>query len=91
MPVYDYVCKTCGLEFEEILPINRREEPVGKAPCNHCEQVEAQCEIVMKVAAPYFGDPWHFSSKSGKVDRGFKDRLTEIKKNYPNSNMSIPP
>ena len=27
MPYYDYVCEKCGEDFEESLPIARRDEP----------------------------------------------------------------
>lgn len=87
MPAYDYVCKTCGLQFEEMLPISRREEPIGKTP-EQCQQVESQCEVVMMVAAPHFGDSWHHNGK--KVDRGFRDRMIDIKRSHPGAQMSIP-
>jgi putative FmdB family regulatory protein len=86
MPAYDYICKTCGLEFEEIVTIDKRHEPC-KAPCDYCEQVEAQCEIEIKVASPFIGDPIRQGLK--KPDRAFNDKLKEIKKAHYGNTVKV--
>tara|TARA_B100000809_G_C14840819_1_gene424677 strand:+ start:85 stop:345 length:261 start_codon:yes stop_codon:yes gene_type:complete len=84
MPYYDYVCESCGLEFEESLPIVDRNIPIEQ-PCR-----VATCEgkVKMLFAKPYIGDPWSFTGK--KIDDGFKDRLKEIKKMHPHNTINIP-
>ena len=84
MPYYDYVCESCGLEFEESLPIVDRNIPIEQ-PCR-----VATCEgkVKMLFAKPYIGDPWNFTGK--KIDDGFKDRLKEIKKMNPHNTITIP-
>jgi putative FmdB family regulatory protein len=86
MPAYDYVCKTCGLEFEEILPISQREEPIT-SPSKYCQQIEAQCEIEIKVASPFIGDPMRMGRK--KPDRAFNDKLRELKKAHHGNNIKV--
>ena len=84
MPYYDYVCESCGLEFEESLPIVDRNIPIEQ-PCR-----VATCggKVKMLFAKPYIGDPWNFTGK--KIDDGFKDRLKEIKKMNPHNTINIP-
>ena len=84
MPYYDYMCESCGLEFEESLPIVDRNIPIEQ-PCR-----VATCEgkVKMLFAKPYIGDPWNFTGK--KIDDGFKDRLKEIKKMNPHNTINIP-
>lgn len=33
MPIYEYVCRECGLKFELIRPLSQAD---GKAPCPRC-------------------------------------------------------
>ena len=35
MPVYEYYCENCQLEYEIIRPVSRMDEP---APCANCNQ-----------------------------------------------------
>ena len=83
MPYYDYICEKCGEDFEESLPIARRDEPTKKSrPISDCGG-----EIKMMVARPFVGDPWHHAGK--KVDDGFKDRLREIKSKHLHNTIDI--
>jgi len=84
MPAYDYICEICGLEFEEFLPISRREEPCSKS---YCEDLEKKCAIKMKVSTPFIGDSHYQGLK--KPDRSFNDKLKEIKKAHYGSNVKI--
>ena len=84
MPAYDYYCKTCGLEFEEILPIDQRNKPCT-APSTYCQEIESQCEILLKVSTPFVGDAMRQGLK--KPDRAFNDKLKEIKKAHFGNNV----
>lgn len=87
MPIYDYICKTCGLEFEELNSISNREKPTLESPYSGCTQVEAQCEIILKPVAPVLGD----SVKLGirKPDDAFKDKLKDIKRKHRGSTINV--
>jgi len=84
MPTYDYRCEKCNYVFEEFLTISQRNKPTEQ----ECPSTDCNGEVVMLVAAPHMGDAWVHNSK--KVDRGFKDRLQEIKGSHPGSTMPIP-
>lgn len=62
MPIYEYVCSTCGHRFEQIVRIGA-EAP----PCPSC----ASAEVVKKISASGFilkGGGWykdHYGLKSG--------------------------
>ncbi len=75
MPYYDYHCTSCGNEFEKNMLIRDRKKPTEE-PCSEC----SESTVILKLATPYHGDPWHFAGK--KPDDGFKDRLKEIKKSH---------
>ncbi len=34
MPIYEYTCKTCGNDFEKLLPMSSMNEP---SPCPRCD------------------------------------------------------
>jgi len=83
MPNYDYECESCGEIFEESLLIARREEPTKKP----CPQENCEGKVKMSFAAPYVGDPWHFTKK--KIDDGFKDKLNQIKSKHLHSTINV--
>ncbi len=39
MPIYAYKCPQCGKEFEKLLPLSRRDEPVH---CEFCMEKEVR-------------------------------------------------
>ena len=83
MPYYDYICEKCGEDFEESLPIARRDEPTKKpCPISDCDG-----GVNMMFAKPFVGDPWHFAGK--KIDDGFRDRLREIKSKHLHNTIDI--
>jgi putative FmdB family regulatory protein len=84
MPTYDYKCKQCEHEFEEYLTISHRNDPTHEL----CPQENCEGEVYMSISAPGIGDPW--THNAPKVDRGFKDRMQEIKRSHPGSSMNIP-
>ena len=100
MPMYDYKCKKCGHEFEEMLPISRRDEPT-KTPCSirilDANQ-DPQCfdcngEVKMRISAPGFVyDNISGTTAKGhrkKPDEAFTDHLKQMKRNYPGSKMNV--
>ena len=93
MPYYDYECKKCGLEFEEFHKMDDREEPCKLIPHPKCDVYiaphagVAECEIKMRVAAPGFAYDNIKTKHSKKEPSWFKDRMKDIKKNYPNNTL----
>jgi len=85
MPAYDYICKTCGLEFEEILSVDKRYEPCESS--SWCERQDAECSIELKVASPFIGDAIRQGLK--KPDRAFNDKLRELKKAHRGNNIKV--
>jgi putative FmdB family regulatory protein len=93
MPTYDYKCEKCGHEFEEMLPISRRNEP-AEVPCErqlHRAAPICDGEVKMKVAAAGFAydnisSPGHKKSSPSWM----KDKLKEIKRQQPKATMNIP-
>jgi len=83
MPYYDYICEKCGKDFEESVPIARREEPTKKP----CPVSDCGGEVRMRFAKPFIGDPWHFTGK--KPDEGFRDRLKEIKSKHLHNTINV--
>ncbi|MFH1651650.1 MAG: zinc ribbon domain-containing protein [Chloroflexota bacterium] len=39
MPIYEYTCPDCGLEFEKLRPFRQADE---KTPCPHCQKPAAK-------------------------------------------------
>jgi len=87
MPTYDYECVECDFEFEDILPIAKRNEPL-ESPCPECNG-----KIKMKVACPTFVyDNISGTTAKGhrkKPDEAFTDHLKQMKRNYPGSKMNV--
>ena len=88
MPTYNYKCKKCEHEFEEMLSISRRKEPT-EVPCERqLHRAAPICggEIKMKAVAPGIGDPLKLGLK--KPDSRYVEKLKEIKKNHPLGTVS---
>ena len=63
MPIYEYVCQTCGNEFEKIVGFS---DPAP--PCPACEG-----EVKKKISLSAFhlkGGGWYSDAYSGKDNRG---------------------
>ena len=41
MPVYDYMCRKCKKEFEQVLTLKEHEQPVT---CPHCGSADVEQE-----------------------------------------------
>ena len=88
MPTYNYKCKKCEHEFEEMLSISRRKEPT-EVPCERqLHRAAPICggEIKMKAVAPGIGDPLKLGLI--KPDGRYVEKLKEIKKNHPLGTVS---
>lgn len=77
MPIYEYVCESCGGEFERLVRIGA--EP---PPCPDCESAEVR----KRVSAASFvlkGGGWykdHYGLKSDTKDKKGKKESKEAKK-----------
>lgn len=60
MPVYEYICESCGHELDRLLPIVAADEP---GPCPACDA--ALRRRFSRVAVKYTS--WGFSSTDGMV------------------------
>ena len=78
MPTYDYRCEKCGHEFEIMLPIARRNEPV-ETPCARESPVCGGEVKQIIVSASGLADPVRLGIR--KPDDGFKDMMRRMKKN----------
>ena len=75
MPTYDYRCEKCENEFEDMLPISKRDEPT-KEPCKECGG-----EIKQVMFAPYFGyDNIKTRHSTNKVPSWYTDKIKDLKK-----------
>ncbi len=86
MPTYDYQCDTCGRTFEEQLPMDRRNEPVGYA-CLAKTGAGGECEghIEKKSTAPGVS----YTYGGAKTSDSFKDVLRRIKKSHRGSTINV--
>lgn len=82
MPFYDYICRACNHEFEEMHRIADRKKPTKK-PCPKCSQKKVE-QIIKE--APSACDPIRVGSV-GKVDNGFREVISKIKKAHPRHKM----
>lgn len=76
MPLYDYLCTSCGDLQTELLPIDRRMEPTRR-PCPACSSIDT---IEMKINAPTIG-----YSQGLKTTDSFNDKLKDMKSKLPKS------
>jgi len=82
MPIYQYVCHSCGHKFEEFLKMADHAKPC-KAPCPACKHTGKIEQTVWgegpNVAVDSRMDPQGYSN----LDAGFRDRMKEIAKRAP--------
>ena len=82
MPTYQYKCTKCDIEFEEIHRIADRnitcENPENYGTCNPCDiQIVPQSPSQLSMR----------DSFRRHTSDGWKDRLKEIKRQNPGSNL----
>ena len=78
MPTYDYRCEKCGHEFEIMLPIARRKEPVETPSARESPVCGGEVKQII-VSASGLADPVRLGIR--KPDDGFKDMMRRMKKN----------
>lgn len=83
MPFYDYMCSKCEHTFEEMLKISERSKPCKKA-CPNCGAKKSVQQVILQ--APAACDPIRVG-KAGKVDSGFREVISKIKKAHPRNSM----
>lgn len=79
MPTYQYKCNSCGNEFEEVLKISNRYDPIDN-DCPHCDS-RGHIEMVIGATKLLYS-----VDKSLKTDDTFNDRMIEIKKTKGRNN-----
>jgi len=82
MPTYQYKCKECENEFEEIHRVADREIPVGKS-CGVCGKGNIMLIPQIPSMISMRGS-WRQHTSDG-----WKDRLKEIKRTNPGSTLDI--
>jgi len=75
MPIYDYKCSSCEHEFERILSISRRNEPIENE-CPNC----LEKTVTMKISGDFKSVQPEF-----KPPKDFNKFLTKLKKNTKNA------
>ena len=87
MPTYQYRCKKCDFEMEQTLRMDDRHKPIEEAhkygTCSDLDSESCDLQIV-----PQF--PAQISMRDGwrrHTSDGWKDRLKEIKRQTPGSNL----
>lgn len=81
MPFYDYMCQACDHRFEVFLPMKDRSKPC-KSACPNCKKRKVKQYIP---SAPPVIDPVRLGVR--KVDSGFKEVVSKIKKAHPRHTM----
>jgi len=78
MPYYDYKCESCGLEWEQSVPMADRNNPPNPPDCdiNGHGQCDPKQVIGVPALAPGFG------LTKMRPDESFKDILRQQKKFY---------
>lgn len=90
MPLYDFYCSVCNQQFETFCKISEREALITQKPFVDCPTQSSQCNVEQKTGlALNIGDSWHVGTKH--VSQDFKDRLVDIKRSHPGSNINVPP
>jgi putative FmdB family regulatory protein len=79
MPLYEYRCRNCNHEFEQVVSISNRYGPT-EAVCTKCNLPEVELVIsTPAVISPFALD----GLKKPSIE--FKQRMAEIKQNVGNS------
>ena len=83
MPAYDYFCKGCENQFEQVLPMARREEPTND-PCPECGHLT----VIKMITGTTNIDIVKVKGRS-LMDSGVRDRLDKMSTLYPNMKRTI--
>lgn len=78
MPNYDFSCDSCGHEFTENVPIDKRDNP---RPCPECGKTNTK-RGVSAVKVSYSG----FKDNITRAGSGWNDVLKKVKKGSGRSN-----
>ena len=73
MPIYEYHCESCNYEFEELLPVSKRDEPL-ESPCPECDEKN----IRKGISIPLTGADANLTIE--KQCPGFTKKMEEIAK-----------
>lgn len=86
MPLYTYVCKSCGKQFEEIHKVDDRHKPLSE-PCEECQ---GEVEMVIGACGIMFGFTGTSSIQGNKrTPTEFRDHLKRMKKGLGDKAIGI--
>jgi putative FmdB family regulatory protein len=80
MPFYDYKCESCGLEWEQMVPIKDRNNPPNPPDCDTYINGHGHCKPKQVIGVPALAPG--FGLTKMRPDEGFKDILRTQKKFY---------
>ena len=90
MPIYQYKCKNCDFEFEDTFKIDDRnipiENPQKYGSCNH-ENGEDGTPCDIQIVPQLLSSVSMRDSFRRHTSDGWKDRLKEIKRQNPGSEL----
>ena len=90
MPIYQYKCKNCDFEFEDTFKIDDRnipiENPQKYGSCNH-ENGEDGTPCELQIVPQHSSMISMRDSFRRHTSDGWKDRLKEIKRQNPGSDL----
>ena len=90
MPIYQYKCKYCDFEFEDTFKIDDRnipiENPQKYGSCNH-ENGEDGTPCDIQIVPQLLSSVSMRDSFRRHTSDGWKDRLKEIKRQNPGSDL----
>ena len=90
MPTYQYKCKNCDFEFEDTFKIDDRNIPIENSQkygsCNH-ENGEDGTPCDIQIVPQLLSSVSMRDSFRRHTNDGWKDRLKEIKRQNPGSNL----
>jgi len=83
MPLYEYKCEACDLEFSKMLRMDDRDDPL-KEECPTCKSINYIYRIYSNGG---FVDPGILTADKRMEQSGVQKRLEEIRDHHKDANM----
>ena len=85
MPMYEYYCESCEHQFEELLSVSKRDDPINE-PCPNCKEktvkkgvsitvMGADATLTLEKQCPGFKKKMDEIAKSPVVNRAAKKNI----------------
>jgi len=88
MPTYQYKCKNCDFEFEETYKIEDRNIPIENPQrFGDCQEQKEPTQCELQIVPQFLSMVSMRDSFRRHTSDGWKDRLKEIKRANPGSNL----